>query len=113
MTVGGSWVHVAGSRLCRDFGICRDRNRRAKCRAPDAAERVWVVCVLRRGGGCVRSARLSARAGISTVPPGTQMHIDLHRYYVDYDCRPSAPRAYGASSSACPLGCIAISSGVR
>ena len=33
----------------------------------------------------------------------------LHRYYLD-DCRPSGPRAYGASSSACPLGCIAISS---
>ena len=29
------------------------------------------------------------------------------------DCRPSGPRTYGASSSACPLGCIAISSGVR
>ena len=29
-------------------------------------------------------------------------------YYLDYDCycRPSGPRAYGASSSACPLGCI-------
>ena len=36
-------------------------------------------------------------------------------YYIDYDCycRLSGPRAYGASSSACPLGCIAISSGVR
>ena len=37
----------------------------------------------------------------------------LHRYYLDYDCRPSGPRANGTSSSACPLGCIAISSGVR
>ncbi len=34
----------------------------------------------------------------------------LHRYSLDYDCRPSGPRAYGSSSSACPLRCIAISS---
>ena len=31
------------------------------------------------------------------------MVLHLHRYYLDYDCRPSGPRACGASSSACPL----------
>ena len=37
--------------------------------------------------------------------------LNFHRYSLDYDCRPSGPRAsYGASSSACPLGCRAISS---
>ena len=67
------------------------------------------------GGGARVRARLrrlalcEARANytlhsLTPVPP---------RYSLDYDCRPSGPRAYGASSSACPLGCIAISSGVR
>ena len=69
----------------------------------------------RRGAVLEVRPRTHARArGASSKRPNPQQPSDIFTpYYLDYDCRPSGPRAYGASSSACPLGCIAISSGVR
>ena len=111
---GGGAASEAGSGGCSVLYLWRERRpqRRAAARRGGS------------GGGarCGGDGRHSTHRGVHAPrccyllcyhSTSAALKIHLHRYYLDYDFRPSGPRAYGASSSACPPGCIAISSGVR